>query len=198
MSKVVWVAVSVWMGSVVASGASLAASPGNLPASTPIAFGQRVAIPIGYYDLCMRQPSVCRPRAGRVASTTDGAVKAAPEVFERLQAVTVQVNRSIRPISDPFTPGLREWRINTTAGNCKDYALTKRQQLLALGFPSSATLMAIARLPSGEQHAILIVRTDRGDFVLDNLNDAVTPWARVSYRWEKIQSPYETWTWHSL
>ena len=61
---------------------------------------------------------------------------------------------SIRPISDPFTPGLREWRINTTAGNCKDYALTKRQQLLAMGFPSSAALMAIARLPSGTPGAM--------------------------------------------
>ena len=33
---------------------------------------------------------------------------------------------------------------------------------------------------------------------MDNLNDAVVPWKQVSYRWEKIQSPFEMWTWHRI
>ncbi len=198
MTRALWIVFAVWAGWILAPAESFASSAGVPPGSTPIAFGQRVAIPIGYYDLCMRQPSVCRPRSGSLSHGRDGAVRATPEMFERLQAVTVRVNRAIRPIADTATPGLKEWRINVSAGNCKDYALTKRQQLIGMGFPSSATLIAIARLPDGEQHAILIVRTDQGDYVLDNLNDAITPWARVSYRWEKIQSPTETWSWHAL
>jgi predicted transglutaminase-like cysteine proteinase len=198
MTRALYLAFAVWIACSLAPESVVAASPIGLPLSSSIAFGQRVAVPIGYYDLCMKQPSVCRPRAGRLAHTQGGAVQATPELIERLHTVTARVNRAIRPIADSATPGLREWRVNTSAGNCKDYALAKRQQLLADGFPSSATLIAIARLPDGEQHAILIVRTDHGDYVLDNLNDAVLPWGRVSYRWEKIQSPYETWTWHAL
>src|SRR5690242_2772085 len=117
MARALGVALAVWAGLISAPAESFASSAAT-PNSTSIAFGQPVAIPIGYYDLCMRQPSVCRPRAGSLSRARDGAVRATPEMFERLQAVTVRVNRAIRPIADASTPGLKEWRINVSAGNC--------------------------------------------------------------------------------
>jgi predicted transglutaminase-like cysteine proteinase len=175
-----------------------AAGLAGIEPSSPMAFQEPVPIPIGYYELCVASPSVCRPRAGRLPRTADGAVRATPGLFEKLQSVTAAVNRSISPVADKDAPGMATWRVNAKAGNCKDYALAKRQRLLAEGLPSSAALVAIVRLWSGEQHAVLVVRTDRGDYVLDNLDDAVRPWRRVSYRWEKIQSPTDTWIWFRL
>lgn len=195
------IAVALALAGALAAGcltAAHAAGTATIEPSSPIAFQDPVPIPVGYYELCVSSPSVCRPRAGRLPRTADGAVRATPELFERLQSVTVAVNRSITPVADRNAPGIGRWRIDPKAGNCKDYALTKRQQLLAAGLPSSAALVAIVRLWSGEQHAVLVVRTDRGDYVLDNLDDSVRPWRRVSYRWEKIQSPTDTWIWHRL
>ena len=174
------------------------AAPGAVESSSVMSFGQPVPVPVGYYNLCMSQPSVCRPRSGRVPRTAPGAIHMTPDLLEKLETVTVAVNRAIRPVADPDAPGIREWRVRTAAGNCKDYALAKRQQLLADGLPTSALLVAIARLNNGEQHAVLVVRTDMGDYLLDNLNDGVRPWRRAPYNWEKIQSPVDTWTWHAL
>ena len=120
--------------------------------------------------------------------------------MDRLQSVSMKVNNTIRPIADAWTPSLQGVASQHECRQLRRAMLVaqKRQRLLAEGFPSSATLIAIVRLSDGEQHAILVVRTDQGDYVLDNLNDAVVPWSQVSYRWEKIQSPFETWTWHRL
>ena len=38
--------------------------------------------------------------------------------------------------------------------------------------------MTIVRDQDGEGHAVLTVKTDRGDFVLDNLTDEILPWNR--------------------
>jgi predicted transglutaminase-like cysteine proteinase len=38
-------------------------------------------------------------------------------------------------------------------------------------------LMTIVRDLNGQGHAILTVKTDRGDFVLDNLSADVRPWS---------------------
>ena len=195
------IAVALALAGALTAGWWTAAGASSLSAvepSTPISFREPVPIPVGYYELCVSSPSVCRPRSGRLPRTADGAVRASPDLFERLQAVTVSVNRAITPVADRTAPGIGKWRVDAKAGNCKDYALAKRQKLIAAGLPSSAALVAIVRLWSGEQHAVLVVRTDRGDYVLDNLDDSVRPWRQVSYRWEKIQSPTDTWIWHRL
>jgi predicted transglutaminase-like cysteine proteinase len=180
------------------AGSAEAAGAAGIAPSTSITLREPVPIPVGYYELCVSTPSVCRPRAGRKPRTGDGAVRATPELFSELQAVTVAVNRAIIPVADRDAPGIGKWRVDAKAGNCKDYVLTKRQRLLEAGLPSSAALVAIVRLWSGEQHAVLVVRTDQGDYVLDNLDDSVRPWRSVSYRWEKIQSPTDTWIWNRL
>jgi len=37
----------------------------------------------------------------------------------------------------------------------------------------------------GEGHAVLMVRTDRGDLILDNKTNAVLPWQRTGYSFVK-------------
>jgi predicted transglutaminase-like cysteine proteinase len=83
-------------------------------------------------------------------------------------------------------------------GDCKIYALFKRKLLIERGFPRQALLMTIVRDLDGEGHAILTVKTDRGDFVLDNLSADVRPWSATGYQFYKRQAQDDPNVWLSL
>ncbi|WP_163579344.1 transglutaminase-like cysteine peptidase, partial [Klebsiella pneumoniae] len=83
-------------------------------------------------------------------------------------------------------------------GDCKIYALYKRKLLLDAGFPRQALLMTIVRDLNDEGHTILTVKTDRGDFVLDNLADQVRPWDVTGYNFLKRQSQQNPNIWVSI
>ncbi len=51
--------------------------------------------------------------------------------------------------------------------------------------PISDLLITVVRQMNGEGHAVLTVRTDRGDYVLDNLELRVKPWNETSYDYLK-------------
>src|SRR6185437_14722960 len=74
------------------------------------------------------------------------------------------------------------------AGDCEDYVLQKRQMLLAHGIPMTALSIALVRASWGEEHAVLLVHSSQGDYVLDNLTPWIKPWSEVSYSWIKWQS----------
>ena len=76
--------------------------------------------------------------------------------------------------------------------------LLKRKLLLAEGLPRQALLVTIVKDENGEGHAILTVKTDRGDFILDNMSDEVKPWARLPYRFVKRQSQTDPNAWEQL
>ena len=71
----------------------------------------------------------------------------------------------------------------------------KRKILIDEGFPRQALLMTIVKDEHDEGHAILTVKTNAGDFVLDNLNDEVKPWNRTGYRFVKRQSQTDQNVW---
>ena len=52
--------------------------------------------------------------------------------------------------------------------------------------------------PDGEGHAVLTVRTDGGDFILDSLNPHVLRWDRTKYRYVKRQASDYTGHWVSV
>ena len=47
----------------------------------------------------------------------------------------------------------------------------------------------------GDGHAVLTVRTDRGDFILDNLVSKVLDWRDTRYRYLKRQSTANAGKW---
>jgi predicted transglutaminase-like cysteine proteinase len=49
--------------------------------------------------------------------------------------------------------------------------------------------MTVVLDDKNEGHAVLTIRTDRGDFVLDNKTDAVLPWFQTGYVFVKRESP---------
>lgn len=110
-----------------------------------------------------------------------------------LQRINAQVNKDIRYTDDPSDKDL--WRAGVKAGDCDDYALTKRQRLLDAGWPSSALRVATARTEEGIGHAVLVVSTIEGDFVLDNRTNVMKPWYATRLHWIKIQSQDDPRKW---
>ena len=164
-----------------------------------VTFGAKAAVPIGYYRLCKADNPVCRASAGSVDQTTEGVARLDGRLADQLATVNADVNRSIRSVANWIRYGSDDpWSVEPKAGDCKDFALTKKARLLKLGWPSSSLLMALAYTADSELHAVLIVRTDGGDFVLDNLRKDIRRWSAKLYRWESIQSPTEEWVWYQF
>ncbi len=99
-----------------------------------------------------------------------------------------------------MTPGngtFEEWLIAPQAGDCKDYAITKRHELLERGWPSRALLLSEVIVPDGEHHLVLVVRTKDGDLVLDNLNASIRPATMTfrQYQWVRMEMPQNPKFW---
>jgi predicted transglutaminase-like cysteine proteinase len=120
-----------------------------------------------------------------------------------LRAVNDQVNGTMRATSDIQAYGIADyWNdpvlVRGVRGDCEDFALEKRRLLVEHGVPAAALSIAIVRTRLGEEHAVLVVTTDAGDFVLDNLTYDVRPWRRAGYTWISRQGPGDDLGWVSL
>ena len=108
------------------------------------------------------------------------------------------VNRSIIPESKEPSLADETWLINPDRGDCNDYAVTKRHELLNRGWPSGALLLSEVVTNWGKHHLVLVVRTRSGDLVLDNLTPQIEPWTRAPYRWVRIQMPNRPQLWTTI
>lgn len=161
-----------------------------------VTFGPGTPVPMGYYQLCKADNPVCRISAGHEL-TDGGVVHLDDHLAAELLTINATVNQAIRPVADIVQyKAMDVWAVNPKAGDCEDYALSKKARLLSLGWPSSALLIALAYTRSGEEHAVLIVRTDRGDFVLDNLRSRIRRWTASLYHWKEIEAPDQEWVWY--
>ena len=158
--------------------------------------GTITRVPYGWADFCSRRPDECRVD---VAEPVDVALT--PEVMETLEAVNARANAEIEPVSnlDHWGTLLDHWDYPLDGkGDCKIYALWKRRLLLDMGFPRQALLMTIVRDLEGNGHTILTVKTDHGDFVLDNMVAEIRPWDATGYAYVKRQSQADPNVWVSI
>ncbi len=158
--------------------------------------GGETSIPYGWVDFCGRQPQEC---SQPVLPARDVVLNNA--AWRTLNSINRRVNAQIEPVSnlDHWGTILDHWDYPTDGkGDCKIYALYKRKLLIESGFPRQALLMTIVRDLEGEGHAILTVKTDRGDFILDNLTNAIRPWTATGYRFVKRQSQQDPNVWLSI
>ncbi len=149
---------------------------------------EQTSSPAGHIYYCANQPEACL-RYGK------GVVKLTPATWQTLVTINGHVNQQIQPVDDG---PVDNWQPYVTQGDCEDYALTKQRELLRAGWPSDSLLITTAYLPDGVYHAVLVVRTDRGEFILDNLNPSILPWQQVSYRWNKRQAVGNPQVWLSI
>jgi predicted transglutaminase-like cysteine proteinase len=70
--------------------------------------------------------------------------------------------------------------------------------LLQAGWPREALLITVVRDQHGDGHAILTVKTDKGEFILDNQRDDILVWSDTGYRFVKRQSQSDPNVWVSL
>lgn len=144
----------------------------------PVSVQAASKAPLGYQLMCLKTPAECK--GGGKAQ-----VSASADVMATLKRVNRSVNAAIRPRNDK---GRDVWNANaTSAGDCEDYVLAKRRQLIKAGLPPSALRIAHVKTRRGEGHAILVVNTAKGKFVLDNLTSAIKPLAQTGYRIVSMQ-----------
>jgi predicted transglutaminase-like cysteine proteinase len=146
----------------------------TLPQGTPS------EAPAGFVSFCAHDPGQCEPGEAQPAVLT-----LEPSAWRLLTDVNESVNTAVRSESDERHYGRPEvWTIAVDGlGDCEDFALTKRKRLIDAGLPEPALRMAAVVTLAGEQHLVLTVATNRGDFVLDNLTNDVLPWNRTGYAW---------------
>jgi predicted transglutaminase-like cysteine proteinase len=151
----------------------------RLPAVAASAPAEASARPVPAWRVfCEQHPTECSvdPREPETA-------KLSRSVWQQMVAVNARVNASVRPLNDEAHWGVADsWGYPTDGyGDCEDYQLLKRKLLIEAGLPRRALLMTVVIDDKGEGHAVLMVRTDRGDFILDNKTSAVLPWDRTGY-----------------
>src|SRR6185437_5066626 len=83
-------------------------------------------------------------------------------------------------------------------GDCEDYVLLKRRMLIEAGWPREALLITVVRDRKDEGHAVLTVKTDKGDFILDNQAENIVRWYETGYRFVKRQSQSDPNVWVGL
>src|SRR5260370_948097 len=172
------------------------ASEPDLPRSTSAPVGAETSIPYGWVDFCNRHAEECA--LGRL---TPVDVRLTKQVWKTLNEVNAFANGAIEPLNnfEHWGATLDHWDYPVDGkGDCKIYALFKRKLLIERGFPRQPLLMTIVRDLNGEGHAVLTVKTDRGDFVLDNLSPDVRPWSATGYQFFKRQAQHDPNVWLSL
>ncbi|WP_180335976.1 transglutaminase-like cysteine peptidase [Pleomorphomonas diazotrophica] len=149
------------------------------------------APPIGYVQFCAAYPADCRAE-----KDVDQVVTLTQAVWNQLNQINTAVNTAVLPATDMEIYGVLErWDYPKLAGDCEDYVLEKRRELMRSGWPESALLITVVRDETGSGHAVLTARTNRGDVVLDNKTDRILVWADTSYTYLKRQSTRDPNTW---
>lgn len=143
--------------------------------------------PFAYVRFCLKNRDKCLPGVGE---TTVDSTKSS---LAKLASINAAINASIVAVSD--ANGSDQWEVDVAQGDCEDYALTKRERLIAAGYPARALRLAVARTRTGEGHAVLVVRTTTGDLVLDNRTDQIKVWRDTNLEWVKIQSDHNPRLW---
>jgi predicted transglutaminase-like cysteine proteinase len=173
--------------------ATPAQSLDRLAAYVPVTSETRA--PIGWVEFCGQNPREC---AGGPTAPRD--VVLSPKAWRDLAQVNTWVNNAIKPMTDLEHWGVVEkWSYPDDGyGDCEDYVLLKRRMLIQAGWPREALLITVVRDKKDEGHAVLTVKTDKGDYVLDNQAESILPWSETGYRFVKRQSQSDPNVWMSL
>jgi predicted transglutaminase-like cysteine proteinase len=182
--------VSFWIASAVVLNPTVAQE-----SAKHIKVGAATLTPMGWADFCNRNKDECAvgPMAPRDLDATQANLNF-------IAIVNRMVNQQVQPKSDADHWNVVDrWDLPTDGfGDCEDYALLKRKILIESGLPRQALLLTIVRDEMDEGHAVLTVKTTRGEIILDNMNDEIKPWSRTPYHFVKRQSQEEQNTWVSI
>ena len=182
----------VMLAGIVASVPQAAAAPARATYATA---GARTSVPYGWVDFCNRYSTECD-----VQGLDPVDIDLTPAALSDIERVNRKINMAVQPVTDMDHWGVVDrWDYPLDGkGDCEDYALLKRKILMHDGYPRQALLVTVVKDHEGEGHAILTIKTNQGEFVLDNLDDRVLPWADTGYRFIKRQSQEDPNVWQSI
>jgi predicted transglutaminase-like cysteine proteinase len=160
-----------------------------------ISLGDSTRAPVGWLEFCAENAPEC---AGGPTEPRD--VVLSTPAWKYLARINNWVNQNIKPMTDLEHWGVAEkWSYPDDGyGDCEDYVLLKRRLLMEAGWPRGALLITVVRDKHGDGHAVLTVKTDRGEFILDNQNPDILLWSDTGYRFVKRQSQGDQNVWVSL
>lgn len=165
------------------------------PFAANMAVSGSTSTPIGYAQFCEAMPAECGGGNGRA-----GRVVVNEAEFHQLKQVNDEVNRRIQPMTDIDHYGeVERWTYAEDGyGDCEEYVLVKRRELIRLGWPPETLLITVVRDKKNAGHAVLTVVSDRGDLILDNQEAPILLWHETGYRFVKRQAQGNPDRWVSL
>ena len=158
-----------------------------------------IAAPTAFLAFCKRHPSDCTPDPAPRYVWLDATR------MRDLNTTNMDVNDSLMFNTD--LPGHDTWDYPGADGygDCEDYALEKRRRLMALGWPESSLLLALAQVKGEEieawkYHVVLVARTAQGDYMLDDGIRPAVPWrdAAELYTFISMQTPENPQIWANI
>lgn len=166
------------LGASAASAQTLAAlpRPGTVGRVEPTGGARPVQ---AWIKFCERYGGECD-----VDTSEPATVTLTPRVWRTLNTVNRQVNTTVRATTDLEHWGVVDrWDLPSDgAGDCEDIQLLKRKILAEQhGLPRRAMRMTVVIDEQGEGHAVLMVRTDEGELILDNKRMSILPWHATGY-----------------
>jgi len=183
---------AVVLSAMAAAGPALASPQPPVRGDALVAVGAAGPTP-AWIEFCTQMPEEC----AHDPSEPD-TIALDQDIWKTIVAVNERVNREILPVTDQDHWGVADrWDYpDDGMGDCEDIQLLKRRLLTRAGLPQRALRMTVVIDEIGAGHAVLMARTDRGDFILDNKRDAVLPWQETGYRYVKREgSEGAQWVW---
>jgi predicted transglutaminase-like cysteine proteinase len=162
---------------------------------TYASLGDSTRAPIGWVEFCADNPTECRSGASQPRD-----IVMSQTAWKDLVRINHWVNETIKPMTDLDHWGVIEkWSLPIDGyGDCEDYVLLKRKLLIDAGWPREALLITVVRDRKGDGHAVLTVKSDKGEFILDNQNEEIVAWTETGYRFVKRQAQNDQNVWVSL
>ena len=119
------------------------------------------------------------------------------EKIAELHYINSWVNYIVKPRLDPKNNDIWTYPVDGY-GDCEDYVIKKRAHLIALGWPTGSLLMTVVKDSLDRGHAVLTVRTNLGDLILDNNTSEIKNWSETNYTFHYRQSYLNPTRWISL
>lgn len=151
-----------------------------------------VAAPTGAKKLCQRYQWAC-DHSGMADPKN-------PLSLKQIRSLNRKINRKYREISDQQQYGQKEYWAPLTkrGGDCEDFALTKKYNLIHYGVPPESLVISTVLDKRRNAHAVLILLTRQGDYVLDNLTNQMKLWNRTGYFYLRMQNPEAPHLWENV
>jgi predicted transglutaminase-like cysteine proteinase len=133
----------------------------------------------GWVKFCERYAGECDVNPAEPAT-----IKLTTKTWRTLNEVNRRVNTTVKPKTDADHWGVVDrWDVPEDGyGDCEDYQLLKRRILVErYHLPRRALRMTVVIDEQGEGHAVLMVRTDEGDLILDNKRSSIRAWHQTGY-----------------